>query len=258
MKTFTITFIFILILNSQLYSQIGINTTNPKTLLHIDAASSVATTNPPTGTISVTQASDDVVIDNQGNVGIGTATPDTKLDIQSSSVGAIRISDTSEGVNKMLLSDANGVGTWASVAGSWFAVLNGRWTPTYYTSYTMRQVTGFSTQMISNPAQGGVNATSGTIQVPFSGKYRITISGHWGTNRVGNNPYNIVPAVYRNGIIAWTGNCIGYSNNWGLTPTFITILDLSQNDIVTMYTDETGTSNANNIDDCTFVCEFLQ
>lgn len=156
-------------------AQIGINTENPKTLLHIDGASTPATANPPTGNITAAQATDDIVVTNQGSVGTGTITPTTKLDIISQSAGgAIRIADTTEGVGKMLVSDANGVGTWGSVIGSWFAILNGSWPITYQTSTTIRQLTNFTTSVISNALQGSINSSTGTIQVPYSGKYRVT------------------------------------------------------------------------------------
>jgi hypothetical protein len=51
---------------------------------------------------------------NTGNVGIGTTTPATKLDI----AGQIKISGGSPGVGKVLTSDANGLATWQTPAGS--------------------------------------------------------------------------------------------------------------------------------------------
>jgi|694.fasta_scaffold84813_5 hypothetical protein len=51
-----------------------------------------------------------------GNVGIGTTTPSTKLHIESSTSGIFRLVDTTQGVDKYLKSDANGVGTWSSLS----------------------------------------------------------------------------------------------------------------------------------------------
>lgn len=240
--------------------QIGINTENPKTLLHIDGASTPATTNPPTGNIIADQATDDIVITNQGKVGIGTMTPTTKLDIISQSAGgAIRIADTTEGIGKMLVSDANGVGTWGSVIGSWFSILSGSWPITYQTSTTIRQLTNFTTSVISNPLQGSINSSTGTIQVPYSGKYRVTITGHWGTNRAGSNPYVVTPHIYVNGISIWNGNIVGYSNNWGISPTFVSMLTFTAGNNITIRTNETSPSNAANmVDQCTLILEFIQ
>lgn len=48
-----------------------------------------------------------------GNVGIGTTAPTEKLDV----AGSVRITDGTEGVGKVLTSDASGVGTWQTPAG---------------------------------------------------------------------------------------------------------------------------------------------
>lgn len=45
-----------------------------------------------------------------GNIGIGTTTPAQKVDI----IGKIKITDGTQGVGKVLSSDANGVGTWVN------------------------------------------------------------------------------------------------------------------------------------------------
>lgn len=50
-----------------------------------------------------------------GKVGIGTNLPNTLLEINNGSTnGAIKIVDGTQGVNKVLTSDANGVGTWVT------------------------------------------------------------------------------------------------------------------------------------------------
>ncbi|QES93754.1 hypothetical protein F0358_14005 [Empedobacter brevis] len=102
--------------SASLFSQVGINTENPQQLFHTDGKSSAATTNPTTGTPSVAQQVDDVVITNQGRVGIGTINPSIKLDIVSSTNGAIKIVDGTEGQSKVLMSNEYGVGTWQTPA----------------------------------------------------------------------------------------------------------------------------------------------
>ncbi|MGV0924084.1 hypothetical protein [Empedobacter tilapiae] len=74
-----------------LFSQVGINTENPQQLFHTDGKSSAATTNPTTGVPSVAQQVDDVVITNQGRVGIGVITPTQSLDVNGRT--RIRVTD---------------------------------------------------------------------------------------------------------------------------------------------------------------------
>lgn len=68
------------------FSQIGINTPNPRGVLHIDGAKD----NPSTGsTFTPAQQSNDVVVTNAGRIGAGTHTPATKVDARNSGNGAI-------------------------------------------------------------------------------------------------------------------------------------------------------------------------
>jgi endosialidase-like protein len=52
-----------------------------------------------------------------GNVGIGTATPGAKLDVQ----GAVKVVDGTQGAGKVLTSDANGLASWQSPAVSYWS-----------------------------------------------------------------------------------------------------------------------------------------
>lgn len=56
-----------------------------------------------------------------GNIGIGTATPSTKLHLLSATAGVLRIQDGTQGAGKLMVSDAIGGVSWAS-AGSVFTV----------------------------------------------------------------------------------------------------------------------------------------
>ena len=62
-----------------------------------------------------------ISITGAGNVGIGTTTPDAKLDIR----GAIKIVDGTEGNDKVLTSDANGLASWQTPASGSLWTQNG-------------------------------------------------------------------------------------------------------------------------------------
>ena len=85
-------------------AQIGIKTESPQRIFHLDGKSD---------TSGNTNISDDVVIHDNGNLGVGTLNPTAKLHIESSSDVALRLQDGTEGDLKMLYSkDANGNLSW--------------------------------------------------------------------------------------------------------------------------------------------------
>lgn len=63
-------------------AQVGIGTNDPKGVLHIDSKSNNAT---PSATVN----DDDLIITNDGKVGIGTINPTTKVDLRNSSLKGI-------------------------------------------------------------------------------------------------------------------------------------------------------------------------
>ncbi|WP_294293994.1 fibrinogen-like YCDxxxxGGGW domain-containing protein [uncultured Chryseobacterium sp.] len=71
----------LIFLGVNIYSQIGINTTNPQATLHIDAAKD----NPSTGIPNASQQSNDFVVTSAGNVGVATIVPANKLHIVATS-----------------------------------------------------------------------------------------------------------------------------------------------------------------------------
>lgn len=56
-----------------------------------------------------------LTIKSSGNIGIGTQTPTNLFHVESATNGAVKIVDGTQGVDKVLTSDANGVATWKSI-----------------------------------------------------------------------------------------------------------------------------------------------
>ena len=101
-------------------AQVGVNTKNPQGAFHIDAAKD----NPATGnTLSFSQQNNDVIIMSSGNLGVGTITPDTKLDIRTVDptvtpavpVAGFRLVDGNQAAGRVLQTDANGLSTWGDI-----------------------------------------------------------------------------------------------------------------------------------------------
>ncbi|WP_346983679.1 hypothetical protein [Chryseobacterium sp. POE27] len=70
-----------------------------------------------TGTSHFTVDGSTLNVDAVNNrLGIGTSSPSTKLEINSSTSGAIKIVDGTQGDGKVLVSDANGLGTWKNAS----------------------------------------------------------------------------------------------------------------------------------------------
>ncbi|MDG4651886.1 complement C1q domain-containing protein [Chryseobacterium arthrosphaerae] len=75
-------------------AQVGINTSNPQTIFHVDGAKD----NPASGAPSSAQIANDVAITSAGDIGIGTLTPAVKIDARSISNtdNSIGIGETSQ------------------------------------------------------------------------------------------------------------------------------------------------------------------
>lgn len=103
-----------LLFSTLLFGQVGINTPNPKGVFNIDAGRD----NPTTGSAhTVLQQLNDFVVNEAGNVGLGTIAPVQKLDIrtngtQSAPITGFKLVDGNQNKNFVLTSDANGIGTW--------------------------------------------------------------------------------------------------------------------------------------------------
>lgn len=91
------------------FAQVGVNTNNPQAKFHVDGKNDTPITGQPTQN----QQTNDFVITDNGYIGVGTTTPTTRFEINNETTnGAIKIADGNQAVGKILVSDANGIGSW--------------------------------------------------------------------------------------------------------------------------------------------------
>jgi len=157
-------------------AQVGIQTEKPVQLLHIDAARNNNNAIPTTPA----QKQDDVVVTEDGNMGIGITEPTHKLEIN----GSIKIADGTQQDSYVLASDANGIASW--VNRSIFSETN------KYSEWTLgmmgSQYFSFSASDDGNDLTGDSNVSAITnevglvavgnygVQVP-EGKYLVLLNG---------------------------------------------------------------------------------
>lgn len=94
-----------------IFSQVGINTSLPQGVFHIDSKNN---------TSGATNTSDDVIVTSKGYLGVGTVAPDAALHLKSTGtqkdpVSAFQLQDGSEASGKYLVSNSDGVGSWSNV-----------------------------------------------------------------------------------------------------------------------------------------------
>lgn len=228
---------------------VGVNTINPQQILHIDGASTVATTNPSAGMITPLQASDDVVIDTYGNLGIGRIDPVTKLDIKSLTAGAIRINDGTERLGRVLVSDADGNTEWKQMSNTWYAYLADAALP-HLAAATVRKYTNYVTGYISNQLLGEANTVTGEITVPFTGMYTITFFGAMSNSRSSTAIAYVgdfqLSARSLTSTTVWESKTFGYSN-FGSSFFATTSLSLDAGTVLSLSVDETLGNSASSI-----------
>lgn len=101
-----------------LHAQVGINTQNPLGVFHIDGASTAASTNPDSGIPNAVQQLDDVVILNNGNMGIGMINPSAKVVIEDGATSlspkaVLKIVDPNVKKGRIMTAvNASGQATW--------------------------------------------------------------------------------------------------------------------------------------------------
>lgn len=262
MKKIFLSILFILLVIG-LPAQVGINTVNPKGVLHIDGASTAATTNPSTGTITNAQAVDDVVIASSGNVAVGHPSPNWgKLHIVSPTAGrGLRIRD---GARKFRILSSGyttmpGNAKWQNTAKSWSAALFEAAALPNATTLGFRQYTNFAEGFISSPTMGAVDKVNGRIKLPADGTYRITMSAYFGCSWYpGTGAYSASLNLVKGSAGILEGIALGNAPYNGVHPTFIFVIDLEKDDVLTMVTNETANYYSNSSEHGLLLVELIR
>ncbi|WP_346984039.1 hypothetical protein [Chryseobacterium sp. POE27] len=122
-------------------------------------------------------------------VGIGTSSPSTKLDINSSTSGAVKIVDGTQGTSKVLTSDANGVATWSfsGVRTVRVAATGARNTSGTY-SLTSGGVIVYTIENLD--VDNAYNSTTGVFTAPRDGYYTFEVATYLSSsNTTATNAY---------------------------------------------------------------------
>lgn len=153
-----------------LHAQVGINTQNPQGVFHIDGAGDNTTS-------SFSKYANDVIVTPDGKMGIGTITPQARLDLK----GSLRIADGNESEGYVFTDqDAAGKGKWMTPN---LSAKVGEWTLSNtsldcYASYD--EITLYDSQTSApsylDNSQIALSATDNTYLTIPAGKYLIFIN----------------------------------------------------------------------------------
>jgi len=155
-----------------LFAQIGINTKDVKGAFHVDGKIDNFST--PTNE----QANNDFVVTTNGNIGVGTITPVTKLDLRSTSnsnnaLGIGFTSRTAESVGA-------GVIRYVNTSGGKLQISDGiQWMDIYSVKaikFTYNTATIIAGWEITNDISNNFNATTGEFVAPRDGVYTFSFA----------------------------------------------------------------------------------
>ncbi|MCS4300933.1 hypothetical protein [Chryseobacterium sp. BIGb0232] len=155
---------------SVLYSQIGVGTENPRQAFHIDGAKDNAVTGAPT----LAQSLNDVAVTSTGSVGIGTITPNNKLELNSGTANASGLRFTNLSSATPITSGAtlgvSSTGDVITVQGSSFTPIYGRVVATAATTAVPTTTPNYNILSVTLPS-------SGTYQLIYSVRGQLAATG---------------------------------------------------------------------------------
>ncbi len=151
------------------------------------------------------------LINSDGNVGIGTSSPSgsAKLDVQ----GRVKIADGTQGDNKVLTSDANGLATWqsAAVPSGFVGFFNLASCPNGWTELTSAR----GRYLVGLPSGGTLASTAGTALTNLENR---AVGAHAHTVTDPGHSHTYSSSVGTSGASnGWTGQATSAQTSTGMT-----------------------------------------
>ncbi|GEN74387.1 hypothetical protein [Chryseobacterium hagamense] len=166
-------------------------------------------TNTMAFTSSATSGTSHFTVDNStfnvdavnNRVGIGTSSPSAKLEVNNGTTpGALKITDGTQGEGKVLTSDANGVGTWRTMAFS--SNVEGTWLINNAQAST------------NNSIPAGRYSSVARLSLPSAGTYLVFLNADFGFDNAVSIPGQVEYLITRGAI----NNELNLSNAIGAVP----------------------------------------
>lgn len=209
-----------------LQAQVGINTENPLGLLHVDAGTGGST-------------SDDVIISNDGKVGIGTTAPSNKLSIVTTGSNTGLHLPNGAASGRVLTSDTQGNGVWISGAVQYqtsvYGIgnqlqINGAVFPNFIKLTSLRGVLFDRAKDIYGAAYGW-DTNNQQYVAPVSGVYRIAYGVYFQTR--GKIGENFRAYIFRNGVQFLNGGLVSVTDaGYDIASSVMGLASLSKGDVI--------------------------